>query len=40
MLVRRSGIFTVNFENILHNFSGVSIVFFEQVNTWLGKCLT
>ena len=29
---RRSGVFTVNFEHILHLFQSVSIVNFEQVN--------
>ena len=35
---RRSSIFGVNFEHILHLFSSVSIVDFEQVNvSWAGS---
>ena len=35
---RRSSIFVVNFEHILHLFSSVSIVDFEQVNvSWAGS---
>ena len=37
---RRSGVFIVNFENILHPLSSVSIFGFEQVNvSWRVPCL-